>query len=123
MEVDTEDIIEQVEVAAASEWATLEETEQMSTEEFIAYMANLDSSSQKVLLNINYVINTCVKYNDLKGTIDRVVESNHVVSNQLKKLKEEKMAIDLQKILTDYQAKKARTASVSRTHRDCEPNQ
>ena len=89
MEIDTEDRIEHEEVPIASEWAMLEETEKMSTEEFIAYMANLDASSQKVLLNINYVINTCVKYNDLKETIDRVVESNHVVSNQLEKLKEE----------------------------------
>ena len=74
---------------AASEWAQLEETEHMSTEEFIAYMANLDATSQKVLLNVNSVINACVKYNDLKETIDRVVESNHKVSIQLKKFKEE----------------------------------
>ena len=81
MDVDTEVSIEQEEVAIASEWAMLEETEKMSTEEFIAYMANLDASSQKVLLNINYVMNTCVKYNEIKGTIDRAVESDHVVSN------------------------------------------
>ena len=30
-----------------------------------------------------------MKVNDLKGTIDRVVESNHEVSSQLEKLKEE----------------------------------
>ena len=89
METDTEDIIEQEEVAVASEWAMLEETDQMSTEEFIAYTENLDATSQKVLLNFNSVINACVKYNNLKGTIDRVVKSNHVVSNQLEKLKEE----------------------------------
>ena len=61
----------------------------MSTEEFIAYMANLDATSQKVLLNVNYVINACVKYNDLKETIDRVVESNHKMSTQLEKFKQE----------------------------------
>ena len=58
---------EQEETVAASEWAQLEETDNMSTEKFIAYMANLDASSQKVLLNLNSVINAFLKYNDLKG--------------------------------------------------------
>ena len=52
-------------------------------------MANLDATDQKVLLNVNYVINACVKYNDLKETINMVVESNHKVSTQLEKFKEE----------------------------------
>ena len=56
-------------------------------------MENLDATSQKVLLNFNYVINACVKYKNLKGTIDRVVESNHVVSNQLEKYKEENVIL------------------------------
>ena len=36
---------EQEETVALSEWAQLKETDIMSTEEFIAYMANLDATS------------------------------------------------------------------------------
>ena len=85
----TEEKVEQEKTLAASEWAQLGETDSMSTEEFIAYMENLDATSEKVLLNINSVINACLKYNDLKETVDMVVESNHKVSVQLDKFKEE----------------------------------
>ena len=52
--------IEQEETVAASKWAQLKETDSMRTEELIAYMANLNAASQKVLLNANSVINACV---------------------------------------------------------------
>ena len=43
---------DQEETSIASEWAKLDEIDNLSTEEFIAYMANLDASSQKVLVNL-----------------------------------------------------------------------
>ena len=52
---------EQEETMAASDWAQLEETDNMRTEELVAYMANPGASSQKVLLKLNYVIIACVK--------------------------------------------------------------
>ena len=85
--------VDQEETSTASEWAQLDETDNMSPEEFIAYMANLDASSQKVLINLNSVINACLKYNELKETMERVVESNHIVSVQLEKFKEESVIL------------------------------
>ena len=55
METDLDDRIEQAGVATTSVWDLSEQTEKMSTEEFIAFMVNLDASSQKVLLNVNFI--------------------------------------------------------------------